>query len=78
MSAIRWRRGPRWSSWHLLAPDSHEDTICGRIAPLRESHETALELPGNQRTCERCSVIASKGNVFAPADSPGPFEGTPV
>lgn len=55
MIAVRFSRS---RSWHLMAVAGTSQTLCGRFVP--SSFTSRGQLPGNERTCERCAVIASR------------------
>lgn len=56
MIAVRAPR-PR-VSWHLCNAVASPRTFCGRVIP--DGSVVAATFPGDEKTCERCAVIAAK------------------
>lgn len=59
MIAARWRYAGGLSSWHIVRPADPSTILCGRRV---KAGERAAEPPGDERTCERCLLIAAKRN----------------
>lgn len=73
MSDFQYVRRSTWTSWHVVRTHTRAFdgwlTLCGRGVRMPDT-QALDEIPGNEKTCERCAVIALKRVDPAPEDDP--------